>query len=62
MDKELLHIVEEDAMAKLKGIAHRLCAGSDKMRDEGNLLWVLIYQMPEISIDDIKCNQPTQGE
>ena len=33
---------DEEAWAKLRAMAGRLCGGSDKMRDEGNLLVALM--------------------
>lgn len=43
------YVLAED-LVMLEQIASRLCAGSDKMRDEGNLLWVLIWRMKEFPV------------
>jgi hypothetical protein len=45
--KLLGYVIEPDQMQKLRKIADRLCGGSDKMRDEGNALVLVIESANE---------------
>jgi hypothetical protein len=50
--KETDYIVEAEILAKLERMASRLCGGSDKMRNEGNLLWVLIDDIKQLPLKE----------
>lgn len=43
--------IESEDLSKLRAMAARLCAGSDKMRDEGNLLMALIWRIEANSLE-----------
>ena len=40
-----IHALDDEGFNKLRAIADNLCGGTDRMRDNGNLLWLLIYEM-----------------
>ena len=40
-----IFLIDEDQLERLKQIASRLHGGSDKERDEGHKLWLLIEQI-----------------
>lgn len=44
MTDDKLYAIDEFQMRILKRMAERLCAGSDKVRDEGNALWLIIWE------------------
>jgi hypothetical protein len=46
-------MMEPETLVKLEAMAARLCGGSDKMRDEGNLLWLLVWtEVVEVELPD----------
>ncbi len=46
------YLIEPDQMKKLRNYAIALCAGSDAMRDIGNPLWVLIWDIESMEIKE----------
>jgi hypothetical protein len=45
MNAQTGYLIEAEDYAKLQRMADRLCGGSDKMRDEGNALWLILARM-----------------
>lgn len=45
LETEDIFVVDDFLLGKLKSCADRLCAGSDAMRDEGDHLWNVIWQI-----------------
>lgn len=48
----MLHILEDEDIAKLRAIASRLQAGSDLERDEGHKLWLVVKEGNLVQIED----------
>jgi hypothetical protein len=46
------YLIDEFQMEMLKAIANRLCGGSDAMRDEGNILWTVFWQIQDNLISE----------
>lgn len=55
MNDDPVLIFEEDGIKALRAMADRLCGGSDKMRDEGNLLVTLMAQAIPSTQTDLEC-------
>lgn len=51
---EKYFVFDEEQMAKLRAIQARLHAGTDKERDEGHRLWLLLNQAVEFAASDFK--------
>jgi hypothetical protein len=43
----MMYLIDEDQLVKLRQIADRLQSGSDKERDEGHRLWLLIKEISD---------------
>ena len=58
----IVNTLEDHDLAILRGIMNRLCAGSDKMRDEGNAINVLLSRVEPVDLDDIKRDGAVEAE
>lgn len=54
MDELLGYLIEPDALKKLRKIADELQAGSDKERDIGHRIWLLVNNTQAIRASDLK--------
>ena len=46
--------IDAEQIAKLRAIADRLQGGSDKMRDEGHKLWLIVGEIADQHIEEEK--------
>jgi hypothetical protein len=50
-----LYLVEPEVFEMLRGVARRLCGGSDRMRDEGNLLVHLLNdRVHKVPVEELR--------
>jgi len=47
LETKSVFVIDDFLLDKLKVCADRLCAGSDAMRDEGNYLWSVVWQIQD---------------
>jgi hypothetical protein len=52
-----LYVLWSEQLEKLQAISDRLHGGSDKMRDEGHKLWLVINQIREQQIEAIDAKE-----
>jgi len=52
-----LYVLWSEQLEKLQSISDRLHSGSDKMRDEGHKLWLVINQIKEQQIEAIEAKE-----
>ena len=43
--RDEIYYLDSHDLETLESIAAHLCAGSDKMRDQGNRLWLVIWRI-----------------
>jgi hypothetical protein len=51
---EQAYVLLDEQMEKLRAIASRLHNGSDKMRDEGHKLWLIINQLNDQKVEVLR--------
>lgn len=55
-----VYIIDEETHERLVKISNALHAGSDAMRDQGHVLWLMLARF--VGPMDIKDMQPAEGE
>lgn len=55
-----VYLIDEDTHERLVKISNALHAGSDAMRDQGHVLWLMLARF--VGPMDIKVVQPAEGE
>lgn len=55
-----VYLIDEDTHERLVKISNTLQAGSDAMRDQGHVLWLMLARF--VGPMDIKVVQPAEGK